>query len=362
MQVSYKRLIEQEATIRSIVLVFLGAGVNFTIGYVVIISALAALISEPIDTLTAKASQTTVIFAMLYFLIGIIYSSCASLAFKPKRIISPFFSQIVTSSFVPILAYYIISTQHSDWTLATGTEVTFILFFTALVIFLVAGFGQERIVKYFVGLNGTKEDVTSFSLMVDGNLSSVITALKQPDVIEALEIDNRYNKRTSKQSYVFRTPSYFSRQFFISLVEDPQVYAKTQLSTISYIQTRYWIKKTGTLMEENRKNTLEDALKRAGLAFSNDDTNSSAKVQAYKYGLNVTESKLLGLKSVSVSSWIIMAGLIGLIVLATALWQLGFMTPDTYESFVVVAGISIFIDFLPLLRIKRSKFEQDDLG
>jgi hypothetical protein len=360
MEEASRKIEEQGTTIRTIVLIFIGAGVNLTVGYVTLLSALNALISSPTKTLMSNIPQTAIIFALLYFVVGILYSTSASLAFKPKRIISPLFTQLLAASFVPILVYYVISITEPQMSLATGAGVAFVVFMMALGIFGAAGLGQERVVKLLVGLNGTKDDVNSFSLLVDGKLSDVIKVLKKPDVREALEIDKRYDKRPSKHSYVFRTPDYHSRQLFIALMADSNN-AKTQLSTVSYTQTRYWIQKTGSIKEKQRISTLEDVLRGAGLTFNPDTTNSPAKLIAYNHGLGVTEPKLLGLKNVSNSSKAILGCLAVLIGVVTLLWKTGYMNPDTYETFVVLAGLSILVDFLPLVKIKRRELDLDDL-
>src|SRR5271157_1970959 len=346
MEESFQRIQEQGAEIRTIILIFIGAGINLTVGYVTLLSALYALVPSPEKTLASTVPQTAVIFALLYFLVGILYSTSASLTFKPKRIISPIFTQLLTASFVPVIIYYVVSVQQPPISLASGAGLAFGIFWLALLLFGVAGIGQEIVVKRLVGLNGTKEDLSSFSLLVDGKLSDVIHALKKLDVREALDIDKRYDKRPSKHSYVFRTPDYFSRQFFIALMEDSNSNgSRTQLSTVSYTKTRYWIKKPSILKEEQRKNTLEEALREASLTFNLDTTNSPAKLLAYSHGLNVTEPKLFGLKDMSFSSQVILVCLALLIGVVTVLWIAGYMNPDTYETFLVLGGLSILIDF-----------------
>src|ERR1035437_267181 len=103
------KIITEEATVRYIVLVFLGAGINFTIGYAAVLSGMYAMVQSPIQTLNTHLPQTATILAASYFIIGIVYSTSASLAFKPKRIISPLYTQIATAAFVPILVMFVIS-------------------------------------------------------------------------------------------------------------------------------------------------------------------------------------------------------------------------------------------------------------
>jgi len=357
----YKRMKEQRTTIRSIVLIFLGAGINFTFGYAVMLSSLNAMIQSPLQTIASNIPQTTVLLAIVYFLVGIIYSTCTSLAFQPKRIISPIYNQIITASFVPVLVIYILATvpRNPPMDLVTGSGTTLGLFILSLVIFLLAGIGQTFVVKSLVGLNGTKEDVNSFGLIINGKFSDVLKALKKPDVREVLRIPKEEDSKRGERSYVFRTPDGSNEQLFIAVIEDSQDNTKTQLATVSYRQTYYGIGKTGSLMEKVRKETIERALKDAALTFKDDNSDSLARLLAYTHGLAITESKLLGLKSMPPHSKAILIGLILMIAIVTGVWKVGYITLETYETFLIFAGFSALFDLLPLLKSKRRKLDLD---
>jgi len=223
--------------------------------------------------------------------------------------------------------------------------------------FLSAGILQTIVVRYLVGLNGTKEDINSFGLVINAKLKDVLKVLRDDEVQEALNI--RDDRKTGQHSYVFRTPLGASKQLFIAIISDLDDKEKTQLATVTYRQTYYGIMKTGKVIEEERKGTIQRALKKAGITFSNDDTDSLARLMAYTHGLSVTESKLLTLRSMPPHSKAILIGLILMTSLMTIIWKANYITPEMYEIFLVSAGFSILFDLLPLLRTKRKKAEID---
>ena len=113
--------------------------------------------------------------------------------------------------------------------------------------------------------------------------------------------------------------------------------------------------KLGHLVEEQRKRTIKFALKKAGLTFSDDNTDSLARLMAYTHGLSVTESKLLSFRSLPPHSKAILIGLVIMIVIMTAIWKGNYITFEMYESFLVFAVLSALFDLLPLLRTKRKE-------
>jgi len=361
MEEIYKKLEAEEATIRYIVLVFLGAGINFTIGLAVMISGITALIQSPIQTLSSTLPQSTTLLATCYFVIGILYSISASLTFRPKRILSPLYIQITTAAFVSIVIMFVFMTVsfYPPIDLVVGSIVALVLFLFSLMIFFVAGIGQTLVVKFLVGLNGTKENVNSFGLLINSKLENVLKVLNSSDFQEALLLDRREKRKTGEHSCVFRTPRAARQQLFIAIIEDPNDNEKTQLATVSYRQTYYGIMKLGHLVEDQRKRTITSALKKAGLTFSSDNTDSLARLMAYTHGLSITESKLLTLRSLPPHSKAILIGLISMILIMTAIWQGNCITFEMYETFLVFAVFSILFDLLPLLRTKRKKLELD---
>jgi hypothetical protein len=292
-----------------------------------------------------------------YFIVGIVFSTSASLSFHPKRIVSPLFVQIITSGFFGILAAFGVSTTNVNPPIdfLTAAAVTFLLFIFSLVLFSAAGIGQTMVVKYLVGLNGTKEDTNTFRLTINGKIEDVSKILAERSVREALSLDENRDIISGKNCRCFRTPLGARQQLLIAIMEDASDPKKTHLATVSYKQTFYAIMKSGDVLEEQRKETIKAVLLKGGYGFSEEDDNLRTQSIAYRHGLSVTESKLASFRSMPPYSRAIAVGLILMVVLMTAVWKWNYITFELYETFLVFAGLSVIFDLSPLLRSKRKE-------
>jgi len=348
----YKKLESEASTVRYIVLVLLGAGINFTVGFGFMLSSLTALVQSPSQALTSTGLPTSVvILVVFYFIIGVVYSTSISLAFQPKRIISPLYIQITTSAFVPILILSIeLMSPVPDW--VSFSAIALFSFLISFILFFVAGLGQTPIVRYLVGLNGTKENTNSFGLVIDGTLENVLKIMRNDSFQEALSIGEEH--KNGEHSFVFRTLSARKQQLFIAVMTDQDNEKKTHLATVSYVQTYYGISKTGDLIEEGRKYTVRRALRKAKLTYD-DETDSQAQFVPYNYALSITESKLLTLRSLPPHSKAILIGLGLMFLIMTVLWKFNFISPEMAETFWIFAGFAALFDLLPLLKTKPEK-------
>jgi hypothetical protein len=357
----YRKLESEEATVRYIVLIFLGAGINFSIGVGVMLSSLSPLVRNPTQALASQApiQISVMILVISYFIMGIIYATCFSLmAFQPKRIISPLYVQIITSAFVPILIVALQLLQPiTDW--VTVSSLAFGYFLISFVMFFAAGIGQTIVVRYLVGLNGTKEDTNSIRLLINGKLEDVLKVLRRNDLQEALLLDRKEERKVREHSHIFRTSRAANKQLFIAVIADSDDNNKTHLATVSYSQRFYGILKSGDFLEEERKHIIKFALKKSGMMSSKDVADSPAQLLAYYYGLAVTESKLLSLRSLPPHTKVILGGLVLMTTIMTFIWKIGYITLEMYETFLVFVGFSVLFDLLPLLRTKRKSLELD---
>jgi hypothetical protein len=358
MKKTRQKLRSEMSNIRYLILVFLGAGINFSIGIGVMLSSLTALVRNPAQALSSKGLPTSVaILAISYFAIGIIYATCMSLAFRPKRIISPLYVQIVTASFVPILIVALQLLQ-PIYNFATVAFLALGYFVLSLMMFFIAGIGQTIIVRYLVGLNGTKEDTDTFRLLIDSKLENVLKVLRNDEVQEALRLDGE-ERKIGEHSRLFRTSRTEAPQLFIVVMADSEDKNKTHLATVSYREYFYGIVKGGHLLEEEREHIIKKAFEESGLTFKDDATDSIAQSVAYIHGLAVTESKLLSLRSLPPHTRAILIGLTALAVIMTIVWKIGYITLEMYETFLVFAALSVLFDLLPLLRTKRKNLDLD---
>src|SRR2546428_13442915 len=91
-----KNISELVSDPRQVVLILLGAGINFSLGFGLFASGIYALIASQGGVLFTTGIPTQVsILTIGYFLLGTIYSTITSLALRPKRIVNPIFVQLV---------------------------------------------------------------------------------------------------------------------------------------------------------------------------------------------------------------------------------------------------------------------------
>lgn len=355
----YGKLRAKTSSLRQIVLIFLGVGINFSAGLGLMFSSLSVLASSP-SVLTQQATLATqaIVLALNYFLIGVIYSTIASLSLHPKRIISPIYTQILTASFVPILIAFLLVTQGQYPNLLTFTVAMLGYFTLSLIIFLAVGIGQTPIVRYLVGLNGTKEDTLSFGLLIDAKLKDILKILRNEEVQYALDIG--YERKISNKAFVFRTNPDYQDQFFISVVSNSDDENKTFLAGVLYEQTYYGISKVlQNHLSDMKLYELKKALQNANISFSEDNSETSALRLACVYALRVTESKLLIFRSLPFHLKAVGLGISLMTVLMLVLWYFKYITIDLFETFLVFAGLAVLFDFIPILVAKGRKNEID---
>src|SRR5437879_1077034 len=181
---------------RQVVLILLGAGINFSLGFGLFSSAIYALVASRGGVLFSSGFPAQVsIVAIVYFIEGSLYSTVASLALRPKRIINPIFVQFVTASFVPVLIFYLVIVIEPLISIPLAIFVAFITFLVALAMFMSAGLGQFLMVRYLVGLNGTNADTRSSSLILDASMKDVLVALDNSAVHVAFGIEERLSRK-----------------------------------------------------------------------------------------------------------------------------------------------------------------------
>jgi len=338
---------------RQVVLILLGAGINFSIGFGLFSSGIYALIvSQGGVLLTSGIPIQVSILTIVYFLVGAIYSTAASLALRPKRIINPIFVQLVTGSFVPVLVFYLVILAVPLISIGLAVFVAFITFLLALAMFMSAGLGQFLLVKYLVGLNGTKNDTRSSTLVLDSKLERVLEVLDTGPVHTAFGTELQMRKDNFK---IFRTNPKASEQFYLLVMGDSQNGEKTQLATVAYRLGLFGITVgEGKVLDEMRSNALRQVLSDKGIVVSDGDA-TDALTRAYDYALEPTRTKFFGLRSESPHLGFVLVGIVLMFSLTTVLWKLGILPLDLYETFLILSGLALLFDFLPLIGRRGEK-------
>jgi hypothetical protein len=337
------------------IIIMLGAGVNFSVGFILIIGSLNALIASQGGVLFQSGSlpSQVSILAGSYFLIGALYSLIASLTQKPKLIVNPLYIQAVTASFIPFFVFYLI--------LQLGISTSFVdamldalgVFFISLAMFVSAGLAQLLLVRYLVGLNGSKEDTRWMTLVLHARLEAVLKVLKTQDVYTAFRISLQ---RTRKNKLiVLRTNYNANEQFYLLAMKDPKDENKTQLATVAYKQGFYSISAGGVqVLDEMRKSELQRIFERAGIRYSDEET-PEALFEAYNIALEPTQARLLTFKSVEPHVKYISGGIALMFTVMTTLLLTKYINLDLYESFIIFGGLSLLLEFIPLFSRRVTK-------
>jgi len=351
--------------IRDYTLILLGAGINLTIAFGLAIQGVNMVAFPTRFPTQPEMLQGVELFfyppylTVTYLVIGIVYSVVASLTSRPKRLISPFFVQLATTALFAVALAYLILRLYVP-TLG-AFFFAFIVYGTlALALFFVVGRVQDSIVRYLVGLNGTKDDTSSVSMMIDARVERVLECLDQ--IKYTLQVDEE--GEIAQNTYLYRTRHRERVQRFLVVCPDVDQ-NRTQLVMVSYELRQYGIEKTLGLIDDGNmrfahlirsfrnyqlkipSNTIIEKHKR--------NTLLPASTLAYSYALGITESKFLSLRSAMPHYKAILIGIVALFGLTTALRVSNIIADDLYRTFLVFAALSIVFDFLPLMRFKRRR-------
>jgi hypothetical protein len=157
------RITRHSSILREIALTFLGAGIQVAYSLPVI-NLFVASFGAGVPQLPT-GDQT---FEAIYLSIGLLFAIPASLAFRPKRMISPFWIQLLTWTLGEVVAYSNLAAYPNVFyqflngqTVVKQTALQFALGYSVLYLLLlmVVGFVQFFIVRWIVGLNGTENDI-----------------------------------------------------------------------------------------------------------------------------------------------------------------------------------------------------------
>ncbi len=352
--------------IREFTLILLGAGINLTIAFgLAIQGTTAVLFPTQFPTQPELYHGLEILFyppylALSYLFLGIIYSVIASLSSRPKRLISPFYVQLTTTTVFAVAISYVLLQRAVSWPAFFANFIVYVP--AALALFFVIGRVQDRVARYLVGLNGSRHDTTSVSLIINSRLESVLECLDE--IKYALQVEEE--GQVAGDAYLFRTDRQQRVQRFLIVCPDIDK-SRTQLVMVSYELRHYGIEKTlGAIDDENMR--FEHLIRSLRSHHVNLPTQAimernkrrsllPASTLAYSYALGITESKFLTLRSVPPHHKAILAGIAFLFIITTALRLESFLSDDLYRTFIVFAALSVVFDFLPLMRFrKRRKF------
>jgi hypothetical protein len=348
---------EKKNTLRLFVLIILGAGINLTGGFGLVLGSIGELAITNGQVLfqnTPLPIQVSIL-AISYFLIGTLYSVVASLAQRPKRIVNPLYVQAVTAALIPFFILYAVITFNSQADVLNAVLEAFLFFIVAIPIFSSAGVGQFLLVRYFVGLNGSREDTRLTTLTLHAKLAEVKKVLSTQEVSNGFHLTLQQDDKDG--SITFRTDYGVKEQFFLRVVKSSENENETELATVAYRRgIEGIVPSKAEVLDDMRTEGLKRVFTRSGIAFS-DGESRQALMSCYTQAMELTQTKLLSLKSVEPHVRYITGGILIMFAVMTGLWFFGVIELALYETFLIFAGLSLLFEFLPLFSRMARKDE-----
>jgi hypothetical protein len=198
---------------------------------------------------------------VLWLIIPIVYCSFASILFRPKRLVSPFHTQVAVISIVILVTTIEIAITSSYALLVTQNLgiLALIAVFSAIFVVLV-GILQQLVVSWVIRMN--YEDSDRVSYVVDMQTKEILHKLgssfldtwtfsRQCDMGEIWRLDRNDN----------------DRYLLIELGPHPKEDKKSVLATVAYEVQHNWIVRSD-IASYLRGDIIEDIEKRLGLQFS----------------------------------------------------------------------------------------------
>lgn len=268
------------------------------------------------------------------------------MSFKPKRIVSPVYIQILTAGIATLILV--------DYTIRTTPEISpyqlalfgFIVFGIFSYLLGVLGFVQALIVRWFIGLNGTSDSVDKKTYPFDIDFDDLSKFLLEKSFLDSWDL----LKRKKGENVVIRSPYLVPLQIRLALSRDNKNSNRSIIATVAYEKKFYSIltSDTATAMRNDMIRRIEDNFK----VKANDiGLDNSASTLALKSGLYVTETKFVSVWNVPKTFLLtISLTVLALLVMTLMYFQFRWITQDLYGSSIIIIFIALLFEFAPLLR------------
>lgn len=340
----YEKLRKDDSLIRLSVLTGLGAGIQiFYIAFQV-----WNFSREGIQDLSSLEPQTPLLIG--YFIITIAFSIPASLSFKPKRIVSPLYIQIITGVFIlGIISNYLILNANlfSERAIQNALVSTLLI----VVTMIVTGFVQTEIVKRVVGLNGILNDLDRKTYRLSTDFQKISSEMRKKPFLnlsdfKIIEFDNN--------TLVLASKSYVHEKLVLVASEDPKKPLETILATVSYEVKHESITKSenaSAIMKSvvmyliNTIKNLEPSIQIVEESLENEISN-----KASVYALSPTRSKFAGLRGTP-RYYIFVTIFIAVVGIATTIaYFVEIFGEELYFGTLVLIALEALFVFVPLVR------------
>jgi len=212
---------------KSFILIILGGLVNTPFLLYILYSIFPSLLI--FIRIPLLLPNNIIVLSIVYFFLGIIYCTSATLLSRPKKIISPIYTQFV--SFVLLYLFVIVRMYY------IGIAGNLYLFNASILLVLILslssafGLAQTPLLRFLTGVNGNREDLNIKSFTVNARIDSLSSLFQQLEVAKALNIKG--SKRLDS-GIIYQLDNAADKVKKILILRDPDYEGRTQVAIAQY--------------------------------------------------------------------------------------------------------------------------------
>jgi len=339
------KLRRENYNLRLWILTFSGIAIESFVLFPAFPAALSFIASIGQSQSQAPEPVAAQVYLILYYVIPIAFSVPASLAFTPKRLVSPLNILVGAAGIYGIVFLdYLIDTQGLSLTekeLVTDVQQAIIIWVVLTGLGAIIGFGETYVVRLLVGLNGDMEALDSGvnparkTFLIPVSFDRLSTVLEDDTNIQAWGVST---PRRRKRIITIR--SYSSSDIQVILMVRPFDPNNSELVTVAYQKSFYSILQSEAASRV-RDGMVRDVVGQLGVAPAIMNRDSGLSIRAANIALVPTRSALAPLSEAS-------KFYVGLV--ASTLTLLGLLVAEFYihpsSEFFASSIVAVLVAFI----------------
>lgn len=343
---------KERSTLRLIVLLFIGAMLNFFLLIPSIPTVVVVLTStsQPFPSV----SEQQVGYIVAYGLLSVPYCAGATVAFKPKRFVSPLYVQVITFVLASSPLFYYLFANAAYASIDQLVQVLGRIAYGLGAFLLVIGLYQEISVRWLVGVSNEGYDPKTFILQKDfGKMKDFFL---NSDFLKSWELKIIEN---ANDRMVVRAKRSLRNSTVMVLTHD-EGGNHSILATCAFRATRDVVKKDGPA--SRRRDRIVNAIRdEFDCPYWDTDLNNRASSRAERITLEGTEARWAKIGGLPRPYMGIVLGIIGVLALATLVQLFFYSNLELYLIIISSTFVSAFVELAPpLLKALRAQtLEQD---
>ncbi len=331
---------------KSFILIMLGGLVNIPFMLYILYTVFPSLLL--LIRIPVLLPSNLIVLSIIYFFLGIIYCTSATLLSRPKRIISPIYTQFVSFA----LIYLIIVVRMHEM----GISGNLFLFNASITLVIVLslssafGLAQTPLLRFLVGLKGNRDDLNLKSFVVNARIDSLSTLFQQFEVAKALNI--RDSKKLDS-GIMYEVDSTQDRVKKIIILKDPDNEERTQVAIAQYKVGYFAIERLNEDEANATLRPLELALQHAGYEVFEDSKATLAEEILSRESLGAIAPALVSWGSLQGYKKTVLISLSAIILILFMMWY--FVQISVVYLFLLLSlfGSSLLLFFIQFGLKKR---------